>query len=250
MYNPTLNFICYKHSRTKGVPIQLHSHSCYELVYFHKAKGTLNIGNSVYPIYPNMIYLVYPQTPHSEIHLADGCVSFLGFECPNFPRKSIKEITFDILEHENIRALMGVISKEATEQKKNHSEIISNILSEIMLLLERYALCNVHTEKSLDYVASYIHEYYNQQINFTQLAKHYGYSADHFRNLFIQRIGIAPKQYQINIRLEKSAEMLANSQLSCTEIASLCGFSTSSQFTKMFSQKYGTTPIQYKKSLI
>lgn len=92
-------------------------------------------------------------------------------------------------------------------------------------------------------------EYYNQPIDFNQLAKLSGYSLDYFRHLFSQKMGMSPKQFQINMRLEKAVELLSDQQKSCTEIASFCGFSTSAQFSKMFLEKYGISPNQFRRRM-
>ena len=247
MYNPTLTFFLSHQLRSENIPVNNHTHNCYELVYFHKGKGTLFIRGNSYQIQPGLIYIVYPNAPHSEIHTADGNVSFLGFDCPNFPQSQLKEGTYNILKHQAIGNLMDSIIREATEQKEHFSELISHMLAEIILLLGRYTSTTDQSTKSLDYISAYIMEYYNQAIDFNQLARLSGYSLDYFRHLFTQEIGMSPKQFQINMRLEKAVELLASSQKSCTEIASFCGFSTSAQFSKMFFEKYGIAPNQFRR---
>lgn len=247
MYNPNLKFFCSHQFRQHAVSINSHTHNCYELVYFHKGSGSLLINEKSYTITPGLIYIVYPNTPHSEMHFADGDVSFLGFDCPDFSKSRLKEIPYDILKHQLICRLMEMIMQEASEQNENYSELISHMLAEITLLLERYSSSAEQTVKSLDYISAYISEYYNQTINFKHLAKLSGYSPDHFRHVFVKEMGVSPKQFQINKRLEKSAEFLSDSKKSCTEIAYLCGFSNSAQFSKMFCNKYGISPSEFRR---
>lgn len=250
MYSPHLIFFCSNKNRPQGSEVYNHAHSCYEIVYFNKANATLTMSENTYHLEDGTIYIVYPDTPHSEIHLNSGIVTFLGFECESFPRSVIKENIYNILHHENIRNIMNRIIKEAVEQKENYSELISHMLSEIILLLQRYTTNEAQQPKTLGYIYSYISEYYNQQIDFEQLAKASGYSLDHFRHIFTKKFGMSPKQFQTDMRLKKSAELLTDSPKSCTEIASLCGFSTSAQFSKMFSDKYGVTPKQFRHSIV
>lgn len=252
MYSPFLTFFSADQFRARGTSINSQAHNCYELVYFHKASGILTIGDEEYPLRSGTIYIVYPGTVHSEIHIGDGFVSFLGFNCANFPQDDIAESTYNILQHKSIGDIIKRIISEAIEQKQNYTDIISHKLAEIILLLQRY-LDNDDTQpRSLGYISSYISEYYNQTIDFNRLAKISGYSPDHFRHMFTREFGISPKQMQIDVRLKNAADLLLDSEKSCTEIAALCGFSTSSQFSKMFFNKYNISPLKFrlKKSIL
>lgn len=121
MYNPNLKFFCSHQFWQHSVSINSHTHNCYELVYFHKGSGSLFINEKSYTITPGLIYIVYPNTPHSEMHFADGDVSFLEFDCPDFSKSRLKEIPYDILKHQLICRLMEVIMQEASEQNENYS---------------------------------------------------------------------------------------------------------------------------------
>lgn len=152
-----------------------------------------------------------------------------------------------MLRHEEIGSIMKKIMKEAAEQKAYYDALISHLLAEVILLLARYAAGNEQQPKNLGYIASYITEYFNQPLNLLQLAKDTGYSPDYFRHRFSDEFGMSPKQFQIEVRLKKAAELLLNSKKSCTEIAALCGFSTGSQFSAMFLKKYQMTPNRFRQ---
>lgn len=170
----------------------------------------------------------------------------MGFDCADFPRHDIAESIYNIPQHKNIGGIIEKIVSEAIEQKQNYAHIISHKLAEIILLLQRYVANGDSQQKNLGYISSYISEYYSQTIDFNRLAKISGYSPDHFRHMFTREFGISPKQLQIDVRLKNSAKLLLNSKKSCTEIAALCGFSTSSQFSKMFYDKYKTSPLKFR----
>lgn len=247
MQNPSLTFFSLMQGRGKNTSVGRHMHDCFEIVCFDKANGVLTIHENTYPLQDGTLYLVYPNTPHSEVHFSGAAVSFLGFRCPDFPRHAIKEAAFPMLRHEEIGSMMKKIMREATEQRPHYDALISHLLAEIILLLARYAAGNEQQSKNLGYIASYITEYFNQPLDLLQLAKDTGYSPDYFRHRFSDEFGMSPKQFQIEIRLKKAAELLLNSKKSCTEIAALCGFSTGSQFSAMFLKKYQMTPNRFRQ---
>ena len=248
MQNPSLTFFSLMQGRGKNTSVGRHMHDCFEIVCFDKANGVLTIHENTYPLQDGTLYLVYPNTPHSGVHFSGATVSFLGFRCPDFPRHAIKEAAFPMLRHEEIGSMMKKIMKEATEQRPHYDALISHLLAEIILLLARYAAGNEQQSKNLGYIASYITEYFNQPLDLLQLAKDTGYSPDYFRHRFTDEFGMSPKQFQMEIRLKKAAELLLNSKKSCTEIAALCGFSTGSQFSAMFSKKYQMPPNRFRQS--
>ena len=142
---------------------------------------------------------------------------------------------------------MELVITEAAKQEQNYDEMISHLLSEILIFIQRHTMNNTQSTRSVDFAYNYICEYYAQDIDLHQLASNSGYSPDHFRHIFTERYGASPKQLQINMRIDKAAELLKNSSTSCTDIAELCGFSTSAQFTKMFKERYNTTPKQFQQ---
>ena len=81
-----------------------------------------------------------------------------------------------------------------------------------------------------------------------QLAKTAGMSVSQFTMKFRNMTGQSPIQYQLGIRLNHVCRMLADSDLSLTEIALRCGFCDNSQMIKAFRAKNGITPYRYRKA--
>lgn len=246
MLNPNLIFYNIADRFKNQIVPATSVHSCYELVYFIKTDNQLKLNDNMYSLYDGSIYLVYPYSLHEELHRADGKVIYLGFDCENFPRGILPETVYELPNHAEICDIMKKIVKEAASQKEYYSELISHLLGEILLLLQRSLSGNAQSVKSIEYAYNFIAEHYSQQIDFAQLARLSGYSPDRFRHIFTQKKGMSPKQFQINMRLEKSAELLADKHASCTQIAQACGFSTSAQFSNMFRHKYGISPKQFQ----
>ncbi|WP_258001471.1 helix-turn-helix domain-containing protein, partial [Fischerella thermalis] len=62
-----------------------------------------------------------------------------------------------------------------------------------------------------------------------------------------QSMGIAPYQYVIQQRVEKSKQLLKQGKVTITDIALQCGFANQSHFTKHFRQITGVTPKAYQQ---
>lgn len=74
-----------------------------------------------------------------------------------------------------------------------------------------------------------------------------GYSR--FRQVFRKFTGYAPLQYIQEVRLTKCKQLLANTNLSLTEIAYQVGYESVDYFATTFRKKNGVTPTAYRKSV-
>ena len=59
-------------------------------------------------------------------------------------------------------------------------------------------------------------------------------------------LGVSPKDFLTEFRISRGKEQLALTNLSVEEIAVSCGYRNSLAFGKIFKQKVGITPTQYR----
>ena len=78
------------------------------------------------------------------------------------------------------------------------------------------------------------------------LAEMCGISEVYFRRLFSARLGTSPKQYILDIRIQKARQLLSEGGLKISAVAELCGFSGSYHFCRVFRQRMGVTPSDYR----
>lgn len=93
----------------------------------------------------------------------------------------------------------------------------------------------------------YIHENFSQDLNTTMIATSAGVSESECLRCFHTIIGTTPIQYLRQYRIQRSAQMLVQSQEPVSEIASRCGFQDVSYFTKTFRELRGCAPSEYRK---
>lgn len=70
-----------------------------------------------------------------------------------------------------------------------------------------------------------------------------------FRKIFRQYTGMAPKQYQMQLRLQKAIHLLSDESRSIKEIARECDFASPYYFSRMFKRKTGYSPQQYRRRM-
>jgi AraC-like DNA-binding protein len=90
---------------------------------------------------------------------------------------------------------------------------------------------------------------YHEELSMEKLARELNVSYSSFRQAFKAQTGVSPKQYQIQIRLHKAQDFLANTPKSIGEIAEILGFDSGFHFSKQFKDSTGLSPLTWRKQL-
>jgi AraC-like DNA-binding protein len=80
-----------------------------------------------------------------------------------------------------------------------------------------------------------------------ELASRMQYSPDHFARVFRAVLGMSPRRYIMEARVESAKNLIAMSSYSISRIADLLGYSDVYHFSKQFKEKTGIPPSQFRK---
>jgi AraC family transcriptional regulator len=80
-----------------------------------------------------------------------------------------------------------------------------------------------------------------------KLAAESGLSVFHFARMFKQSLGVPPRVYLTQLRMEKAIELLQSTELSITEIAQEVGYSSSQVLARIFLKHYHRSPTDYRR---
>ena len=95
-------------------------------------------------------------------------------------------------------------------------------------------------------VQDYINQHYKEEIRLNQLADMVGMTEVSFSRFFKLRTGKNLSDYIIDIRLGHATRMLVDSTMSIAEICYESGFNNLSNFNKVFRERIGCTPSEYR----
>lgn len=94
----------------------------------------------------------------------------------------------------------------------------------------------------------YIHHHFEEDLTLREIARAADIGERECLRCFQRTIQLSPMQYLLKYRIMRGADLLLqNPSDSISEIASLCGFDSPSNFAKMFKRFYSTTPREYRK---
>lgn len=102
-----------------------------------------------------------------------------------------------------------------------------------------------HTEKLLT-LCNYIHEHCTEDLCLDEAAALAGFSKYHFTRLFKNYTGVSFYKYLNQKRIEHAEKLLADPDLSITEVALQSGFSSLSSFIRMFKLINDCTPTEFR----
>jgi AraC family transcriptional regulator len=98
-------------------------------------------------------------------------------------------------------------------------------------------------------VVEYLEEHLADDISLAALAELARLSPFHFARAFKQSFASPPHRYLTTRRLERAKELLAEPQLSVTQIGAKVGFRDSSSFSSAFRKHTGLAPMDYRRGL-
>lgn len=93
----------------------------------------------------------------------------------------------------------------------------------------------------------YIHDKFMYDFTVQDIADHLFIHRSHLYRVFLAKLNQSPSSYILNYRLGRAAQLLLMSGHKVTDIAGYCGFKDLSQFSKAFKEKFGLSPLSYRK---
>ena len=139
------------------------------------------------------------------------------------------------------RNIFAVINADSEAQQ---SEAVFKML---MRMLDTQSSANEATLSLTEVAKEYIKQNYQNNLSVSQIARTVNLSPSYFSRIFKDNTALSPYDYLLSVRLDKSKELLINSNLPVSEIAYQCGFNSTSNFICFFKKETGISPLQFRK---
>lgn len=206
-------------------------------------------------------YIVSPDIPHED-HLERNYYCILIDK--EYFEEQYKLYTEDKGEFHwkefsicsDILKALNIFAFEYSKQMQN-SDITIDAQATIIthwiirsILGENYDMRAISSNYAVARVEHYIERHYGEHIIVNDLAKLVNMSVSNFNRLFKRETKLTPIEYLIETRIEKSKQLLRRKEISITEIAARCGFSSSAHFSSSFSKVLKVTPSEFRKAYL
>lgn len=118
----------------------------------------------------------------------------------------------------------------------------------LMLTLAKNAAVQTQTNPDpLQRAIGYINRHISEDLGVDSISEACYVSKYYLCRLFKKKIGVTIMEYVLQTRIAMAKELLEKQKLSVTEIGALCGFSSPSYFSRVFKEKTGSPPFEYRK---
>ena len=202
-----------------------------EITYNHKGKNYVSDKNHV---------IILPKgESYSIIRNVNGLFPLINFDCLNSLGDKIISIPVD-----NMDIYISLYKK----MKKfsifdNKRQLLMSILYDILSHLSEEGLTPGVIAPAVSYIETNFH---NHNLNNSELAALCHISESHFRKIFQNQFKMSPKQYIIDTRILKAKDLLIEGDLKIQAVCEKCGFTNQYHFCRLFKEKTGQTPTQYR----
>lgn len=160
----------------------------------------------------------------------------MNFLCNRFIVIPIKNPDVYFKEYEQIKAL-ELFEKSRAKRMSIFYNMISRLDNEL-------SNSNNLLIPAVDYLSK---SFSNANITNKLLAEKCHISEVYFRKLFFEQYKVTPKQYIIDLRINKAKQLLTDGILKIGTVSENCGFSNQYHFCRVFKEKTGLTPTDFTK---
>ena len=237
-----------------------HTHNHLELFYIVGGKGQFLIQDQLYPVNANDLVIINPNVTHTEVSLNAQPLEYivLGIEGIELATSDSSNGQFNILGHFESLEITGCLRNilREMEQKNTGYEDVCQAYMEILIirLMRNTAFAvpaepqGVSSNRQCAAVKRYIDLHFKESLTLEQLAEDAHMNKYYLSHAFKREYGTSPINYMITRRIEESKYLLAETDLSMSQIAQLLGFSSLSYFSQVFRRTQSITPMEYRKS--
>ena len=246
---------------------EIHDHSAIEILLTLEGMVTYTIEDKVYQVRKGEILIIPQDTAHS-LTMEEGSSRYLYLFEPDaiMTMRDIKSMAiyfnkpFHLRDgsdaHVRIRELL-LRAKDLYEKRELmwNTACYSCILRVYATLGQRYLsgirprtadnMRNMDSEV-INAVMTYINNHYREELSLENVAGFAGFSRYYFSRSFKKQTGYSFKDYLCQKRLQVAMDLLIRTNRSMRDVAIESGFGSVATFNRVFREKKGCTPTQYR----
>ena len=237
-----------------------HTHNHMELFYIVGGRGQFLIEDNIYPVNPNDLVVINPNVTHTELSLNAQPLEYivLGIEGIELTIREESNGRFCILDHfvsVEITTCLRNILREMEQKQPGYEDICQAFMEILIIRLMRNIDLSLPAEppvttgnRQCAAVRRYIDLHFKEPLTLEQLAEEAHMNKYYLSHTFKRAYGVSPINYMISRRIEESKYLLAETDLSLSQIAQLLGFSSLSYFSQVFRRTEAISPMEYRQN--
>ncbi len=239
----------------------LHWHDCFEIELVLKGNATQVLNGESYEMSKGVLYMLNPTDFHSI--KSDGAEVYNIMFSDELLDENVlqkilsieKNILFQLDEREmlSVQFLMSQMLYEFENSTEFSDLMIKNYMECLFMIIMRK--CEFGQEEnrksendSIRKALLYIHSRFRENPSLVQVAEVAGFNKNYFSGLFHQATGKTYKEYINALKLEHAKKLVLTSNISITEVCYASGYSSLTNFLRVFKNNYGVSPASMRKT--
>ncbi|GAA4958316.1 AraC family transcriptional regulator [Algibacter aquimarinus] len=221
-----------------------------EGIFESKATGKIKVTDGdVFLLFPGVWHRYKPK---KSVGWTERWVGFSGDIASQFLSNGYFKSDKPIISKCNKTSILNYFNslyKLFDEEPYGYQRLASGICIQLMAELHNIKSGGNNIENLNSMVSrakSMMYKNITSSIHLTKIALDLGVSYSKFRIDFKKQTGVSPLQYHLLLKIEKSKELLLNTNKSQKEIAFELGFESDVYFNRFFKQKTGLAPGKFR----
>lgn len=259
----------------KSFLVKLHWHDEAEIVFFEQGIFLVRVNMQEYRVHAPAFLFVMPGEIHAIEAVGAGKESAVVFDLKMLSFEYFDDVQYRIIrpllegsiqlpqfiyeQDADWQTLISVYDRMQKESDRGTPDArirVKACLYELLALFyekERFQYAEARREYDTDKLAdlkkilTYIQTDYGDKIAVQDMAKLLGMNAQYFCRYFKRLTGKTPNGYLNEIRVEKAAELLVETDRKIIDIAMTSGYDNMGYFIKRFTKQKGMSPSAYRK---
>lgn len=254
VYPPKVHPSGYHFTWEKGRELQE-----YQINYITEGSGIFETSNGQFPVVPGSMLILRPgiwhrYKPDPNTGWNEHYIGFNGDFCSKLFHEGFFQIGKPVLYvgfQESLLKLFFEIIQLVKDEKTGHQQVAAAntilMLSKILSVVRNQEFAGKTIERTIRKACLYFRENLNANVNIEQLAAELNVGYSYFRQMFRKYTGISPTQYHLSLRIQKAKDLLVSTDQSFKEIAIDLGFESYFYFSRIFKDKTGKSPMEFRK---
>ena len=152
-------------------------------------------------------------------------------------------------ESRQFEALIGLAYSEQKTENPGKNLMLRSVFNALLTFTFRKMSLPMKKNDSIgEELLTYIRENCARRLTLNEIAADNHYSPAYFSRLFKNRTGQTFTEFVFSCRIDAAAKLLTTTDLSVENICTEVGFSNRTKFFKEFTEKYGLSPLKYRKT--
>lgn len=151
--------------------------------------------------------------------------------------------------NDEIRLLLEFLDLANANPSENNPKKLVNVLDALVWQISDNLMTGSKTPLAIE-IANYLGRHYRERITLEEISNRTFFSVAYCESEFRKTFGKSIIHYLIDLRVSEAKNLLLETSMPCSVISELVGFEDANYFSRIFKKRTGSSPLQFRASVI